>query len=61
TPSPTPTPSDTSTPVARSSSTPGTDAGIAPYVLLVALLIGAAAAVAGPALTRLGARFAHKA
>ncbi|SDU72999.1 hypothetical protein [Jiangella alkaliphila] len=56
-PTPSPTPTETSTPVARSSSTPGTDAGIAPYVLMVALLIGAAAAVAGPALTKLGARF----
>ncbi|MBB5789015.1 hypothetical protein [Jiangella mangrovi] len=56
-PSPTPSPTESSTPVAQSSSTPGTDAGIAPYVLMVALLIGAAAAIAGPALTRLGSRF----
>lgn len=56
-PSPSPSPTESSTPVARSSSTPGTDAGIAPYVLMVALLLGAAAAIAGPALTRLGSRF----
>lgn len=55
-PSQTPSPSESSTPVARSS-TPGTDAGIAPYVLMVVLLIGAAAAIAGPALTKLGSRF----
>ncbi|WP_162605541.1 hypothetical protein [Jiangella ureilytica] len=60
-PSPTPTPTESSTPVAQATSTPGTDAGIAPYVLMVALLLGAAAAIAGPALAKLGSRFSRPA